>query len=214
MNTLKYTGSIQRILCLTLFTLLTSTTQASYLSLGESGEQIPGGTFQVGLAPQAVTNGDRGFNMAAFLDAAWTDSFSSRFLVGAGDIDFYVSGSGKFVPFPDVARQPAIGIKLNLWYAREGASNINTIQLAPLVSKKYENDYGLFVPYAAYGISNTNASGHTQNGEQFFFGTDWKNPTFGNLNLTGEVAASLKDSVSSISVFASFPFDDKNGIRF
>ncbi len=187
--------------------------QASYLSLGESGELIPEGTYQVGAAPQLQTNHNGGFNIGAFLDAAWTDSLSSRFMVGAGDVDFYVSGSAKFVPFPDVARQPAIGVKLSLWYARNNASNINTLQLAPLVSKRFQTDNGLLVPYAAYGISNYSTDSKSKTGEQFFIGSDWKNPDFENVTLTGEVAFSLKDSTSSVSVFASLPFDSQKGFN-
>ena len=189
-----------------------SKTFGSYLSLGESGEIISEGSYLFGAAPQVITNGDGGFNIAAFLDAAWTDSLSSRFMLGAGEVDFYVSGSAKFIPFPDVARQPAMGLKLSLWYAREGATNINTIQLAPMISKKYQTaDYGIVIPYAAYGISNYSVSGDSKTGEQFFIGADWKNPNFENVTLTGEIASSLKDSTSSISVFASVPFDDKQG---
>lgn len=191
--------------------LFTSPSQASYLSLGESGELIPVGTYQFGAAPQFITNGDGGFNIAAFLDTAWTDSFGSRFMLGAGEVDFYVSASGKFIPFPDVARQPAMGIKLNFWYAREGSININTVQIAPMLSKKYDSDYGLFIPYAAYGISNSSLDGDSSTGEQFFVGTDWKSPQLEQVNMTFELATSLKDSTSSISFFASLPFDDKKG---
>ena len=190
---------------------LFTSTHAAYLSLGESGEVIPESTFQVGAAPQVITNGDGGFNVAAFLDAGWTDSFSSRFMLGAGEVDFYVSGSAKWIPFPDVDRQPAMGLKLSLWYAREGSSNINTIQLLPMVSKKYPTDNGIFIPYAAYGISNYSIAGSNKTGDQFFIGSDWKNPDFGSINVTGEIATSLKDSTSSISIFASIPFDNKKG---
>ena len=191
--------------------LLFSNAQAAYLSLGESGEMVPESTFQFGVAPQVITNGDGGFNIAAFLDAGWTDSLSSRFMLGAGEVDFYISGSAKYIPFPDVDRQPAMGIKLNIWYARDGATNINTLQLAPMVSKKYQTDHGLFVPYAAYGISNYSVAGDSKTGDQFFIGSDWKNPDFDNVLLTGEVAMSLKDSTSSVSIFVSVPFDDKKG---
>ncbi len=184
----------------------------AYLSLGESGELVPEGTYLVGAAPQFITNRDGGFNIAAFLDAAWTDSLTSRFMLGAGEVDFYVSGSAKFIPFPDVARQPAMGFKVSLWYAREGSENINSIQLAPMVSKRYQTEsYGVVIPYAAYGISNSSISGDTVTGEQFFIGMDWKNPDFEALNLTAEIASSLKDSTSSISFFASLPFDNQKG---
>ena len=163
-------------------TAVLSNAKAGYLSLGESGEIIPESTFQFGVAPQVITNGDGGFNIAVFLDAAWTDSLTSRFMLGAGEVDFYISGSAKYIPFPDVDRQPAIGVKLALWYAREGAANINTLQLAPMVSKKYQTEHGLFIPYAAYGISNYSVGGDSKTGDQFFIGSDWKNPDFDNVN--------------------------------
>ncbi len=188
-----------------------SKASAAYLSIGESGELIPQGTYQLGAAPQLVTNGDGGFNIAAFLDAAWTDSLSSRFVLGSGEVDFYVSGSAKFIPFPDFARQPAMGLKLSLWYAREGSTHINTLQAAPMLSKKYQSEYGELIPYAAYGLSQSSVSGDSDSGQQFFIGTDWKNPSFKNANFTFEWASSLQDSTSSISFFASFPFDDKKG---
>lgn len=194
-----------------LLTLFCSFSFAGYITLGETGEMVPEGSFQVGAAPQLITNGDGGFNIAAFLDAAWTDSFSSRFVLGAGEVDFYISGSAKYIPFPDVAKQPAMGIKVSFWYAREGSANINTIHLAPMVSKKYQTKHGLFVPYAAYGISNYSVNSDSKTGEQFFIGSEWKNPDFDNVNLVFEGAMSLKESTSSISVFASVPFDDKKG---
>jgi hypothetical protein len=190
---------------------LTLSAHAAYLSLGESGEIIPEGTYQVGVAPQFLTNNDGGFNIAAFLDVAWLDSFSSRFLVGAGATDFFLSGSAKFVPFPDVDRQPAIGIKAAVWYARDGSQNINTLQLAPMISKHYQTDYGMIVPYAAYGISTYSVGGEDKTGQQFFVGSDWKSPDLPSVNFTGEFAFSLKDSTSSITFFASLPFDDKKG---
>lgn len=204
--------NVLKLLLFVAFTFPMTTAWASYLSLGESGEILAGKDYQIGLAPQIITNNDSGLNAGAFLDAVWTDSMSSRFMLGAGEVDFYTSGSLKYIPFPDFERQPAMGIKASLWYAREGSINITTFHLAPMVSKKYQtSEYGTLVPYAAYGISFYSADGESENGHQFFIGTDWKSPYVENVNFTAECAFSLQDSTSSISVFASIPFDAKTG---
>lgn len=191
----------------------TSCVQASYLSIGESGEILPADkNYQVGLSPQLITNNDTGANIGTFLDAAWTDSLSSRFTLGVGVVDFYSGASLKYIPFPDVAQQPAIGIKASFWYAREGTENITTAHLAPMISKKFQSqDYGLFIPYTALGISLYELDGDSKTGTQFFIGTDWKAPALPDYNMSAEFAMDLEDSVSHISFFIALPFSEKSG---
>lgn len=193
--------------------LLASSTQASYLSIGESGEILSAEkNYQVGLSPQLITNNDTGANIGTFLDAAWSDSLSSRFTLGVGVVDFYSGASLKYIPFPDVAQQPAIGIKASFWYAREGTENITTAHLAPMVSKKFQSeDYGLFIPYTALGISIYELDGDSKTGTQFFIGTDWKAPALPDYNMSAEFAMDLEDSVSHISFFIALPFSEKSG---
>lgn len=193
------------------FVSFSLSSQAGYLTLGESGEIIPEGTYAIGASPQVLTNDGGGFNISAFLDASWNDSMSSRFILGTGETDFYTSGSFKFIPFPDVDRQPAIGIKASLWYAREGTSNVTTLQIAPMLSKKYETESGVFIPYAAWGWNTNRSGGSSDSGHQFFLGSDWLEPQLGHMHVTGEVAFDLKDSISSVSLFLSFPFDNQKG---
>jgi len=203
--------NLSKSLFFTLLTFTSSLTWAGYLSLGESGE-MPAKEYQIGVAPQIALNNDEGLNAAVFLDKAWDESTSSRFMLGAGEVDFYGSGSVKFVPFPDFERQPAIGFKAALWHARIGDENVTTVQLAPLVSKKYEtSEYGLLIPYAAYGISFYEYEGDSTTGEQFFIGTDWRSPQIENINFTAEWAVSLKDSTSALTFLATIPFDSKSG---
>lgn len=195
--------------------LFSLTAKSGYLTVGESGEILPEGQkYQIGLAPQLILNNDTGANVAAFLDAAWNDSMSSRFILGVGVVDFYTSGSFKYIPFPDYENQPAIGLKGSLWYAREGSENITTFHIAPLVSKKVQtHDYGLFTPYGAVGLSFYQLGGKNKTGTQFFVGTDWKTSDFPDLNFTGEWALSLEKSTSSLTVFVAMPFDDKKGFK-
>ena len=200
-------------LILSLFTVAMSLSQASYLSIGESGEVLPADkNYQVGLAPQLITNNDSGGNIGAFLDAAWTDSLSSRFTLGVGVVDFYTGASLKYIPFPDVAQQPALGVKASVWYAREETENITTVQIAPMMSKRFQTqEYGVFVPYTALGVSFYELAGDSKTGTQFFIGTDWKAPAFPEYNLSAEVAMDLEDSVSHFSFFIALPFSEKSG---
>lgn len=193
--------------------IFASWSQASYLSIGESGEILPADkNYQVGLAPQLITNNDNGANVGAFLDAAWTDSLSSRFTLGVGVVDFYSGASLKYIPFPDVDQQPAIGIKASVWYAREGTENIVTTHLAPMVSKKFETqEYGLFIPYTALGVSIYELDGDSKTGTQFFVGSDWKAPGLPDYNMSAEFAMDLEDSVSHFSFFIALPFSEKSG---
>lgn len=186
---------------------------ASYLSIGESGEILPANTkYQVGFAPQMVTNNDTGGNLSTFLDAAWSESLSSRFTLGLGVIDFFTGASLKYIPFPDVDKQPAIGVKASFWYAREETDNISTLQIAPMMSKKFQSkDYGLFTPYTALGISSYEDSGKGKTGLQFFVGSDWKPVDLPEYNFTAEVAMDLEDSISSITLFVGLPFNEKSG---
>jgi len=186
--------------------------QASFLSIGESGEILSGKDYQIGFSPQIATSGYSGVNAGAFLDAVWTEDMSSRFMLGVGEVDFYSSGSLKYIPFPDYERQPAMGLRGSFWYGREGSENITVFQIAPMVSKKYKSaDYGTLVPYAAWGLNIGSEDGDSENGHQFFIGTEWKSPQVENVNFSAELALNLQNSVSGINFFVSIPFDNKTG---
>jgi hypothetical protein len=196
-----------------LFAFVFQPLSASYLSIGESGEILPANTpYQMGLAPQLVTNNVAGGNLSTFLDKAWTDSLSSRFTLGLGVIDFFTGASLKYIPFPDVDNQPALGVKASFWHAREETENISTLQIAPMMSKKFQSqDHGLFTPYTAIGMSSFEVGGKGKNGLQFFVGSEWKPVDLPEYNFTAEVALDLEDSVSHITLFVGLPFSEKSG---
>lgn len=195
------------------FFLFSGISQAAYLSILESGEVLPSDNrYQVGFAPQILTNEPTGANVAMFVDAAWTDSLSSRFTLGVGELDFYTGASIKYVPFPDVARQPAIGIKASFWYTRIEDDNISTVHIAPMMSKKFKTKtWGEWVPYSAVGVSSYKLGSKNKSGLQFFVGTEWKAPDLPEYNFAGEVAVDMEDSVSHVSVSVGIPFNEKSG---
>ena len=187
--------------------------QAAYISVLESGEILTQDKrYQIGFAPQIMTTEPTGLNVAMFLDAAWGDSLQSRFTLGVGELDFYTGASLKYIPFPDVARQPAIGLKASVWHARIESDNLTTLHLAPMVSKKFQTEKkGLWIPYAAIGLSSYEVGGKSKSGMQFFIGTDWKAPDMPEYTFTGEVALDVEDSIGHATVSIAIPFDEKSG---
>ncbi|MBO9667392.1 MAG: hypothetical protein J7501_11345 [Bdellovibrio sp.] len=190
---------------------LTSTAHA-YLSIGESGEVLPSNLFQVGVEPQILTNKDSGANFDVYFDAPVSDSTSARFLIGGGTVDFNAFASFKWVPFPDVANQPAMGLRMGAGVARNEDENILQLQVAPLLSKKFDTEYGMSVPYLAlpFTFLNTKEENYVATnltvGSEFHY-HEWKDV----VTLGGEIGIDLNKSYTYISVFATFPFESSKG---
>ncbi|WP_413944617.1 hypothetical protein [Bdellovibrio sp. HCB-162] len=191
--------------------LFLSSSAHAYLSIAESGEIVPAGMYQVGVEPQLLMNKGGGANFDVFFDTHINDATSARITMGAGAVDFNAFVSAKWMPFPDVDNQPAMGLRVGAGLARDEDENLLQLQVAPLVSKKFDTEYGLAVPYLAVPFTflntkeeNTVASNLTV-GSEFHY-ADWNQVTLG-----GEVGLDLNKSYSYISIFATFPFESQKG---
>nr|WP_295905887.1 hypothetical protein [uncultured Bdellovibrio sp.] len=191
--------------------LFLSSSAHAYLSIAESGEIVPAGMYQVGVEPQFLMNKGGGANFDVFFDTHINDATSARITMGAGAVDFNAFVSAKWMPFPDVENQPAMGLRVGAGLARDEDENLLQLQVAPLVSKKFDTEYGLAVPYLAVPFTflntkeeNTVASNLTV-GSEFHY-ADWNQVTLG-----GEVGLDLNKSYSYISIFATFPFESQKG---
>ena len=190
--------------------LMTSSAHA-YLSIAESGEILPAGKYQVGLEPQLLTNRDGGANIDVFFDTNINDSTSGRITMGAGAIDFNAFASVKWVPFPDVDNQPAMGLRGGIGMARDEDENFLEIQLAPLVSKKFDTIYGLTVPYLAVPFTYLNTKEENYVASNLVVGTEFHHQEWNEVIFGGEVGIELNKSYSYISLFVTFPFDSQKG---
>lgn len=193
--------------------MLLPSAQAAYLAVAESGEILPDGQYQFGLAPQILLNEGGGGTVSGFIDVPVNDSTSFRAQAGLGKVDFHAAGSIKYIPFPDFDNQPAMGIKGGLWYARWQEENWLTLQVAPLASRRLQTEHGVLIPYIALPINLVSRKERNFTGVQVAFGSEWKHPTWEHLLLTGELAISLNDSVSAMTIGLSFPFDGQRGFR-
>ncbi|QDK37540.1 hypothetical protein [Bdellovibrio sp. NC01] len=191
--------------------LFLSSQAHAFMSMAESGELVPMGSYQVGFEPQLLTDKDSGGNFNLLLDAPLNDSTSARVVLGGGTIDFNAFASVKFVPFPDVDKQPAMGIRLGAGIARNEDDNILQLQAAPLLSKKYDTDYGLAVPYFAIPFTFLNTKDENFVATNLAIGSEFHYHEWNNVTLGGEIGLDLNKSWSYISIFASFPFESSKG---
>ncbi|QDK45373.1 hypothetical protein DOM22_09515 [Bdellovibrio sp. ZAP7] len=194
------------------FCLFLSSTAHAYLSIIESAEVLPSNLFQFGVEPQILTNRESGANFNIFAETGFNDSTSGRLTLGGGSIDFNAFASVKWVPFPDVANQPAMGLRFGAGIAREKDENIVQLQVAPLVSKKFDTEYGLTVPYLAIPFTYLNTKDDNYVATNLAVGTEWHHPELKDtMTLGAELGVDLNKSYTYISIFATFPFETSKG---
>lgn len=184
----------------------------AYLGILESGELIGAGHNRVGVAPQVVSSEGGGFNLDLFVDRGISESTSGRLTIGFGKIDVFLGAAVKWIPFPDVDKQPAMGIKTSAWYGRVDSSNALTVQIAPLVSKKIPFEHGELIGYSAIPFNITSIKDRSYTGTQFAIGAEFKSPQIDHVLWTGEIDFNLKDSQTAFNISASFPFDGSKGL--
>lgn len=193
-------------------TLVVSSSAFAYLTIGESAELPAANTYQLGFEPQVLTDNGEGANISAYFDTPVTDASSARLWLGAGVIDFTAGATYKWVPFPDVENQPAIGFRIGGFFARKGGDDFLTVQGAPIFSKKVKTDAGLFTPYAAVAVDFNNTKSNNYTGTQMILGTEYHNADIPKMFFGAEVGFDLNQSYSYISGNVTFPFDSKKGL--
>ncbi len=200
------------LLCLTFLTV-PMISMANYLSIGESGEIINPGSYRVGGSLQSLSAGKGGVNVGGFLDAGWRDDLSSRFLFAVGSVEYQMGATMKYIPFPDVGNQPALGIRSALWLSRYDDTSVTTLQFAPMASKKINVQKGNLTSYVAVPINFVAMKNHNESGAQFTVGAEYNHPDIPNVFFAGELQLNLNKSESGLCLFASIPFDNNSGFK-
>jgi len=195
-----------------LSSILLGASAQAYLTISESTEIPKAADYQIGIEPQLLTNNGNGANLSAFFDAPFNDATSSRLWLGGGAIDFSVGATVKYVPFPDIDNQPGIGFRAGGFFARKSDLNILTVQLAPIFSKKFNSDAGLFIPYTAIALDFTSTKDRNYTGTQVVFGTEYKTSEIPSMYFGTEIGLNLSDSYSYIAGSVTFPFDSSKGL--
>lgn len=198
-------------------TLLNSTAYA-YMAVNETAEILPDNFFSIGVAPQITLSDndylDSGrFDTSVFVDGHIFDAVDARITAGTGAVDFWTEASVKWIPFPDVEGQPAMGIRGGLLYSREKYDNKNDswldLRVIPMLSKRSTTSGGDVIPYAAVPINIPLDGGKTA--LQFAVGAQWY--PWRDIYVGTEFDLSLQNSFSSISAYIMFPFEGSTGYK-
>lgn len=184
----------------------------AYLAINETAELMPEGYYKIGVAPQLMLSDGGGINVGAFVDGYIADDINGRIQIGAGKTpDFWTSASIKWVPYPDVDRQPAMGLRGALIYARDESVDFYSFQVTPIISKMADTRYGKMIPYVGLPITLINTKSNSTTATQFAVGAEWfSNET---MHIGGEFDLNLNKSFTAVSVFISFPFDQSVGFK-
>lgn len=205
-----YDNPMKKIFLITLIAFAASTSSA-YLSLNESAEILPENYFNLGFAPQTYLSDGGGFDASVFADAHLYDNTDGRITIGGGDVDFWTQASVKWVPFPDVDNQPAIGLRGAFGYSRNDDENFMHLQISPILSKKSLTSAHDMLPYVGLPITYVMEKGNNYVATQISLGALWF--PWNVAQLGAEFNLNLKNSISSASVFMNFPFEGATGYK-
>lgn len=145
---------MKRSVLSTLALLFTCSSAHAYYSVMDTGEVMPSGRFKLTPELQFVTSHGSGTNanLGADFDVGLNDESGLRAQIGGGDTDFYLGGFFKYMPYPDIDNQPALGFNVGVIYARDAGDADFTVRGEPLISKKLAGDWGSIAPYGSLPI--------------------------------------------------------------
>ena len=180
-----------------------------FLTINETAEILPENFYKIGIAPQLFISDGGGFNVDVYADMHLFDDVDGRITFGMGEIDFSAQASVKWVPFPDIDRQPAMGLRAAIGHVRDEDQNFIHLQLTPIISKKADTRYGNMIPYVGLPITNISHTDASFTATQFTMGAEWFPRD--DRHIGAELNLNMNKSISSISIFCSFPFEGSTG---
>jgi hypothetical protein len=181
----------------------------AYLTINETAEIMPENFYKIGVAPQLIISDGGGFNVGVFADMHLFDDTDGRITLGGGKTDFWSQASFKWVPFPDIDKQHAMGLRGAAGFARDEDLNFVTLQVAPIISKKADTRYGNMIPYVALPITYISTKDASFTATQFTLGAEWFPRD--DRHIGAELNLNMNKSISSISVYFGFPFEGSTG---
>lgn len=199
---------MKSLLHLVFVILLLSIKAHTFLITGESAELVKPGTYAVGGGAQLNFSPTQ-FNLIASADYGINDSSSVRAMMGFGGLDFQAGATYKWIPIPDYEKQPAIGLKAGVHYAREEDISQITALFIPIISKKVKSENGMYAPYVSIPIGISNVDDKTETPILFTLGTEFFSNEYQNLRVGSEMSLNLSHSQTNLYIYANWLIDEK-----
>lgn len=179
----------------------------AYLFTGESAEIIAPENFELSVLPQLKLSDGTAFNFAAGVKTQFNESTSMGAHIGFGDTDFFGSAHFKWTPFPDFDRQPAVGFKFEGLVGREGQETLFGGRVHTIVSKKFETNMGLFVPYASLPLGMVSFRNNYDFQMQLVAGTEFLREAQSKWKFGAELGVNLQKTFTYVLGVVTYTLD-------
>ncbi len=209
------------IKALLFFWLLLPTKLWAYYTHHDTGEVLKSSQYKLGLGTQFITDpkyySSTHFN--GYLDSGLSEEANVRVALGAGSKFFNVGAFYKWVPYPDYGKQPAIGVRGGVIYARHSDDNVSdsnteiSLRANPFISKMFKTVYGDINAYSALHLGIRGYNDKTTIPAQLSFGGEIKTNFYNATMFTGEIGVNMAKAFTYISVGIVFFVDDNKDYK-
>ena len=169
-------------------------------SLFESGSVVNRGEYKTTLSTQFLNGNDTSsIQLVGQVETGVSESESFKLSLGAGGSSYaQFGGSYKWIPYPDIAGQPALGGVTAVRYsANRSTDNDFVIQVGPIVSKYIQFATGAFDVYSSM-LFGTKVSSEWELPINFNLGAEIETIRIPDLKLYAELAIALNSASSHI----------------
>lgn len=204
---------MKRLFLVAIVSLLSSPAFA-YYSVMSTGEILPEGQYTLTGETQFLTD-PSGVNVGARFESGIDEGSGFRGEFGVGKTDIFLGALYKFVPYPDIQGQPAVGFNAGVLYANDADTNEFTLRFEPLVSKKFEVNFGHLIPYGSVPVGlrhRTRGNDKNDVALQLVGGVEIALNNIRGLRFMPEIGIDIDNAPSYVSVGAIFDFDE-NGFQ-
>ena len=191
--------------------ILFATTSHAFFTVMDTGSVKEEGSYRILGEGQILFDAPEGFNLNGRFSTGIDDESEVQFEAGVGSIDFYLGAFWKWVPFPDTDEQPAVGARMGLTFAEVNNFTTYGFNITPLVSKKFDLDFGDLAPYAGIPIGLQKNTNDTYFSLQAAVGVEWTPDEWQFSSLKGyhflvEYGVEIDDSFDYFTFGASYDF--------
>jgi hypothetical protein len=156
---------------------------------------------------QFAANGINGVNLTGRGESRLTADSSVFASVGIGTgVNFHAGGGYKWVPYPDFAKQPAVGSTFSVWYGTiNGVSDVS-LRISPFVSKKFDLEFGSTNAYISIPFGITSHQNETVNPINLVLGGQFDTLKVKDVQFIGEIGINLHHAFNYFTVGATYNF--------
>jgi len=186
--------------------LLSAPSSHAYQTILEAGEPLDTKEYHLGFAPQFYTGDFSGTNGVFYLRKGLSTGRDVSIQLGTGGVDFFTTLSTRWIPIPDLANQPALGLRFDVTLSRDESLSSGVFRIAPFASKQFSTSSGVIEPYAYLPLGMRVVEGSYNSTSQLVFGSKVKVEELLPAYFYAEMGLNMKNSLSyfSIGLFSTF----------